>query len=162
MNKRVRKIAEAGIIAALYVVLTMVSAVFGLSTNAVQCRLGEAVCLLPVLTTSAIPGVTLGCLISNLMTTGSIFDIIIGTFATLIGAAGAYLLRNGKLRPFASLPTVLANAIAVPIIIKIMGGADPLMYTGITVALGEILSCTVLGELLIKSMKRSGIDRLLK
>ena len=163
MNKKTLRIAEAGIIAALYIVLTMISAALGLSSYAIQCRLGEALCLLPVLTPAAIPGVTIGCFIANLFTSGSIFDIVIGALATFIGALGAYLLRNGKLRYLSSLPTVLANAVAVPIILRLMNVPDILyLYTAITVAIGEVISCTVLGGILVKIIERSGIMRILK
>lgn len=163
MNKKILRTAEAGIIAALYVILTMISAALGLSSYAIQCRLGEALCMLPVLTPAAIPGVTIGCLLSNLFTSGSIFDITIGTTATLIGALGAYLLRKGKLRYLASLPTVIANAVAVPFILKLMNVPDTLyLYTAITVAIGEVISCTVLGGILIKALDNSGISKLIK
>ena len=163
MNKKTLCIAEAGIIAALYVVLTMISAMFGVSSYTIQCRLGEALCLLPVLTPAAIPGVTIGCLIANLIITGSIFDIVIGTFATFLGALGAYALKNGKLRYLASFPTVLANAIAVPVIQILMDVPDVMyLFNAFTTAVGDIISCTILGGILIKIIERSGIMRVLK
>ncbi len=158
--KRSLYLTQAGIIAALYVVLTYISTLFGLSSYAIQCRLGEALCILPIFTPAAIPGVTVGCFVSNLLTTSSIFDITIGTAATLVGALGAYLLRHGKLRYLSSLPTVAANAIAVPIILKLMDIPDILyIYTAFTVAVGEILSCTLIGGLLAKVIIKTGLDK---
>ena len=161
-RKKTRYLTEAGLIATLYVTLTLISSAIGLSSGAVQCRLGEALCLLPVLTPAAIPGVTLGCLISNLITTASIFDITIGSAATLIGAAEAYLLRRGRLRYIASAPTVIANAVSVPLILKLMGTPDIVWYsTALAVAAGELISCTVLGGLLLTVCDKSGISRTL-
>ena len=61
-------IAQAAIIAALYTALTFISAALGLSSGVIQCRISEALCILPLFTTAAIPGLTLGCVISNLLT----------------------------------------------------------------------------------------------
>lgn len=78
----------------MYVALTAVSAAFGLSSGAVQIRISEALCVLPVFTSSAIPGVAIGCMISNLIFGASLPDIIFGSIATLIGAVIAYLIRK--------------------------------------------------------------------
>lgn len=158
-RKRSLYVTKAGIIAALYVVLTWVSSVLGLASGVIQCRFSEALCILPVFTPAAIPGVTVGCIISNLITTGNVFDVVFGSAATFIGAYGAYLLRRGKARHFASAPTVIANALIIPLSLKLMGIPDvAYLYTAITVAIGEIISCTILGGILA----RSGVGRFLK
>ena len=96
-RKKVLYLCQAAIIAALYAALTVLSSLLGLSSGAIQCRFSEVLCVLPYFTPAAIPGVTLGCLISNLTVAGtSLFDIIFGTLATLIGALGTYLLRKVK------------------------------------------------------------------
>lgn len=159
---KIRRLTEAGIIAAMYTVLTLISSAFGLSSMAVQCRLSESLCMLPILTPSAIPGVAVGCLISNLITTASIFDIVLGTTASLIGAIGTYLLRGVRFKWIASLPTVIANTIAVPAILMLMGVPNVVwQYVALTVALGEILSCTVLGSALISLCNKYGISKML-
>ena len=119
-RKKVIFLCQAAVIASLYVALTMVSSMLGLSSGAIQCRFSEALCILPYFTSAAIPGVTLGCLISNLMVAGtSVFDIIFGTLATLIGAVGTYLLRNIKIGKFlAALPPIVSNTLIIPFVLK--------------------------------------------
>ncbi len=157
--KKTNYVTKAGIIAALYVVLTWVSSVFGLSSGVIQCRLSEALCILPIFTPAAIPGVTIGCVISNLLFSGSIFDITLGSLATLVGAVGAHLLRKGKLRYLASFPTVIANAVTVPFILILMGIDELYWYIALTVAIGEIISCTVIGGILVKYLEKSGLEK---
>ena len=78
-------IAQAGAIAAIYVVLTMAINVFNLASGAIQVRISEALCILPYFTSAAIPGLSIGCLLANLLTGAPIWDVIFGTLATLIG-----------------------------------------------------------------------------
>ena len=87
-NKNVVFITQAAMIAAIYYVLTWVSASFNLASGSVQMRLSEALCILPFFTPAAIPGLTIGCLIANLTTGCVIWDVIFGSLATLIGAMG--------------------------------------------------------------------------
>ena len=159
--KKTSYVTKAGIIAAIYFVLTWVSSVFGLSSGVIQCRLSEALCILPVFTSAAIPGVTVGCVISNLLFSGNIFDITLGSLATLIGAVGAYFLRKGKLRYLASFPTVITNAVTVPFILHLMGISELYLYIALTVAIGEIISCTVIGGLLQKYIDKSSLKKIL-
>ena len=102
MKKNTKFLAKAGMIAAVYTALTLLSAAFGLASGAIQIRLSEMLCVLPVYTAAAIPGVTIGCLLSNLLCGGTVYDILFGTLATLIGAVLAFFLR--KLPYLASLP----------------------------------------------------------
>ncbi|MCI8388128.1 MAG: QueT transporter family protein [Clostridiales bacterium] len=148
-NISIKYVSVAGMIAALYVALTALSALFGLSSGAIQVRISEALCVLPIYTTAAIPGLTIGCLIANIIVGGTVFDIIFGTLATLIGALLAYAIRRFKY--FAFIPTVLANMIIVPAVIILSGGGGWLMfpYFALTVGLGEIIACGVLGDLLV-------------
>ena len=161
--KKSLKIAEAAIIAALYVVLTWVSSVLGLSTGVVQCRFSEALCILPIFTPAAIPGLTIGCFISNLITSANIFDIVIGSTATFIGVCGAYMLRNCPVKVLATVPTVLSNALLVPVALRLMDiiPSELYLYTAFTVAVGEVISCTLLGMLLFGAIKKSKLDRYL-
>ena len=97
MKKRTLRLVRGGLIAALYVVLTLVSAVFGLSSGVIQLRLSEALCVLPFFMPEAVPGLFIGCLLANLITGCLPFDILFGSIATLLGAVGARLL--GRYRP---------------------------------------------------------------
>ena len=140
-------VAQGAIIAALYTVLTVFVAAFNLANGAIQLRISEALCILPIFTPAAIPGVTLGCLISNIVTGCSIFDIVFGTLATLIGAFGTYFLRKTKF--ISTLPPVLSNMIIIPLVLKYAYGLeDAWWFLVITVGAGEILSICGLGMLL--------------
>ncbi len=115
MNKKVLYLVHGAVIAALYVVLTMLANALGLANYAIQVRFSEALTILPVFTPAAIPGLFLGCIISNTMTGCMLLDIIFGSLATLIGAFGTYLLRD-KNKWLAPLPPIIANTIIVPFV----------------------------------------------
>ena len=89
-----QKITMAGIIAAIYVVLTFVAQAFGLASGAIQFRLSEVLTILPMFTAAAIPGLTVGCVLANILTGCAIWDVVFGSFATLLGAIGTHLLRK--------------------------------------------------------------------
>ena len=147
-------IAKAAMISALYIALTMISAAFGLSSGVIQIRISEALCILPIYTFAAVPGVTVGCLIANILCGGTIYDIIFGTLATIIGCMTAYAIR--KVPYLASLPTIISNAIIIPcvLIVSGIGGWEMFPYFVLTVGLGEIISCGVLGTLIILYMEK--------
>jgi uncharacterized membrane protein len=109
-------IVHAAIIAALYIVLTALAAGFDLASGAIQVRFSECLTILPYFTNAAVPGVTLGCLIANIVTGSAMPDVIFGTLATLVGAVGSYLLRKNRF--LVSIPPVLANAIIIPFVLK--------------------------------------------
>ena len=138
--------------AALYVVLTMLAAAFGLASGAVQVRLSEALTILPVFTSAAIPGLTVGCVLANIVTGCAAWDVVFGSLATLIGAVGTRLLKD---RPIlAWIPPVISNVAIVPIVLmKVYGLTDAWWYLALTVGAGEVISCGVLGLLLYRSVK---------
>ena len=147
-------VCQAGIIAALYVALTYVFA--PISFGAVQVRIAEALTILPILTPAAIPGVTIGCLLGNILGGGIPMDIIFGTLATLIGAVCTYLLRK-KHPVFGAIPPIVSNTLIVPFVIKFAYGdtmALPLIM--LSVCAGEIISCGVIGVPFALALKRSG------
>ena len=151
-HKRTLFLCRAAIIAAIYFALTMLSAAFGLSSGVIQVRFSEMLCVLPIFTTAAIPGLALGCLISNLLTGAIWQDIVFGTLATLIGAYGAYLLR--KIKWLSPLPTVLANALIIPFVLAYGYGAEEgIPFLMLTVGIGEIISAYIFGLILIQSLK---------
>lgn len=157
-NKKVSMITQGAIIAALYVVLTMIANAMGLANYAIQVRFSEALCILPFFTVAAIPGLTIGCLIANVLTGAMIWDVLFGSLATLIGAIGTYLLRKYKF--LMTLPPVVANAVIVPFILRYgygitweWNGMDwAIPYFAITVGIGEILSVCVLGSALLRAL----------
>ncbi|MCM1542232.1 MAG: QueT transporter family protein [Blautia sp.] len=152
MNRKVLFIVHAGVIAALYVVLTLVANAFGLANHAVQVRFSEALTVLPFFTPAAIPGLALGCLLSNILTGCALPDIIFGTFATLTGAVFTWLLR--KNRWLAPLPPIAANTVIVPFVLYYAYGIRPLWLSFLTVGAGEIISCGILGMILLNVLSR--------
>lgn len=154
-NKKTLFLARAAMIAALYVVLTYFSAALGLSgQNAVQLRLSEALCILPYFTSAAIPGVTVGCLLANILTGAHVLDILFGTLATLLGAIGTRLLK--KWRFLAPLPPILFNTLIVPFVLRYAYFTTDvgLPYLFATVALGELLSVGFVGMILLFSLQK--------
>ena len=144
-QQRVRFVTLAAIIAALYVVLTLVSAAFGLSSGVIQVRISESLCALVFFTPAAIPGMTIGCLVSNLITGANVLDVVFGTLATLFGVWGGYLLRKRKW--LVTLPTILANTIIIPLVIVYGFGVKDvaLPLVALSVCVGEVISAGIFG-----------------
>lgn len=148
-------LAQAAVIAALYVVLTLLANALGLANYSIQVRISEALTILPLFTPAAIPGLFVGCLLSNILTGCVVWDIIFGPIATLLGAFGTYLLRNKKKKWPATLPPILSNTIIVPFVLAYayrFEGTIP--YFMLTVGIGEIISCGILGMLLYASLNK--------
>ena len=145
------RIAQGAAIAALYVVLTLIFA--PISFGEMQVRISEALTILPLFTSAAIPGLFIGCILGNLLGGAIVWDVIFGSLATLIGAVDGYLLR--KNRWLVPLPTVLSNAVIVPFVLR-YGYGVPLSIPVLMayVAVGEIISCYVLGELFASVLLR--------
>lgn len=144
-------------ICALYVALTYLTSLFGLASGVIQVRLSEALVMLVILMPEAVVGVTLGCLIANLVTGAVVWDVIFGALATLIGALVGRLFRKlpDKLIWLVSVPTVISNAIIVPfVLIYAYGVPDAYSYIMLTVALGEIISATIIGTALYFSIRK--------
>ena len=141
-------IVQAGVIAALYVVLTFLSHLANLDSGVIQVRVSEALCVLSVFTPAAIPGLTIGCFLSNLMN-GCIWqDILFGTLATFLGALLGYLLRKISIW-LVPIPTVLANALIVPfVLVYAYGVPDAWWFCFLTVGAGELIAAYVLGMIL--------------
>ena len=154
-NQKVTFLTQAAAIAALYVILTFLANAFGLASGAIQIRLSEMLTILPFFTPAAIPGLYIGCLLSNLLTGCCALDIFVGSLASLIGAAGGYLLRKWKW--LVPVPTILANAVIVPYVLTSPYGyglTDAWWYLVITVGAGEIISSGSLGMLLLFALQK--------
>ncbi len=149
---------RGALIAALYVAMTSIATAVGLSSGVVQFRISEALCILPVFFPEAIPGLFVGCLISNLAVPGvMIWDVIFGSLATLIGAFGARMLRNvpEKYKWVATLPTVAANMIIVPLVLIFAYGApDSYFFLILTVGIGELACAGVGGSALYYVLRK--------
>ena len=163
-NKKVLFLVQAAIIAAIYVVLTYFISAFNLASGAIQVRISEALCILPFFTPAAVPGLFLGCLLSNLITGCVIWDVVFGSLATLLGALGTWLLTGSagrnkparkKIKWLAPLPPSLANTLIVPFVLCYayrFPGSVP--YFMLTVGIGEIISCGILGLILLNVLSR--------
>ena len=167
MNIKTRKtviyLTRGSMIAACYVVLTYMSNLFGLANGPIQLRISEALCILPVFLPEAVPGLFIGCLISNLITSFNVFDVIFGSLATLIGALGARYLRAlpTKLLFVATVPTVLANAVIVPpVLIFAYGVTNAYPWLVLTVGIGELLSAGIGGTVLGYTLKKTKLNNL--
>lgn len=135
--------AQAAMIAAIYVVLTLLGASF--SYGEIQVRISEALTILPVFTPAAIPGVFLGCLLSNILGGCIVPDIIFGSLATLAGAFFTWKLR-GRSKFLAPLPPIIANALVVPFVLRYGYQMPfPIPFMMLTVGIGEVVSCGILG-----------------
>lgn len=154
-------IVQASVIAAIYVVLTIVAASFDLASGAIQVRFSEALTILPFFTPAGIYGVTLGCLISNTITNANILDIVFGTLATLIGGIGTWyigvLYRKSKtafLKFLAPIPPILANTIIVPyILVYAYRMPDAISFLMLTVGIGEVIACGIFGMMLMVALQ---------
>ena len=151
-NKNVTFLTQAAMIAAIYVVLTLLFR--PVSFGEIQVRISEALTILPLFTPAAVPGVFVGCLIANIIGGGILPDIIFGSLATLIGAVLTYRLREHT-PLLAPLPPIAANTVIVPFVLFYGYGVNlPIPFMMLTVGIGEVLSCGVLGLLLFSALKR--------
>ena len=157
-SKKIQYIARAALVAALYVVLTHLSNILGLASGAIQIRFSEALCVLPFFMPSAIPGLFIGCIISNLTVSSvAVWDVIFGSLATLIGAFFASRLKNKWLIP---IPTVLANTAIVPFVIlfcytdKSLWTIPTYLFGVVGVFAGEMISAYALGIILFSALKK--------
>ena len=151
MLKKVLFITQAGVIAALYVVLTVMIDMIQLASGAIQFRISEALCVLPFFTPAAVPGVILGCFLGNIAVGSPLPDIIFGTLATAIAAVISSKLKNHRF--LVTLPPVVSNALIIPFVLKFAYGIPgSIPFFMLTVGAGEILACVVLGSILISAL----------
>ena len=177
MKKTAKFISTAAIVAALYVVLSLLTYTF--SYLEIQCRVAEALCMTIFYTPAGILGVIIGCFITNLLG-GSPIDMIFGTAATLIAALMTYPIartirkKNGpvlkmKHALLIPIPTVLVNAIVIPFVLyfgyQVTSFANAekmlpvLLLLSFSVFLGEVISCYVIGPVFVIALNR--VDKVL-
>lgn len=151
-QKKLYFAATAAAIAAIYAGLTYISAAFGIAYGPIQFRVSEALTVLPLITTAAIPGLTVGCFLANIISYNPI-DMLFGTAATLIAALLTYAFRKITVKgcPLLSvLMPVAVNALIVGFEITfffVSGGAKgtTFLISALEVAAGEALVCFGLG-----------------
>lgn len=151
-NKNVSFLTQAAMIAAIYVVLTLLFR--PISYGEVQVRISEALTILPLFTPAAVPGLFAGCLIANIIGGGILPDIIFGSLATLIGAVFTYRLRD-KSSYLAPVPPILSNIVIVPFVLYYGYGVNlPIPFMMFTVGVGEVISCGILGMILYFALRK--------
>lgn len=163
----VTRLVRCAVIAAVYVVLCLALAPF--SYGAVQVRIAEALCLLPVFGAEYIVGVTLGCFLANLLGS-TVIDVVFGTLATMLACLVTYKLRNVRVKGLAipaSLPPVVFNMLIVGAfeITFFFSDTAPTAalaaFNAVAVGIGEIISCTVVGVALVKLVESNeGLKRI--
>lgn len=164
-SKNALYLTQAAMIAALYVVLTLIANALGIASGSIQVRFSEALTILPFFTPAAVPGLYIGCLIANIATGAALFDIIFGPLATLIGALGTWALGRAASHSAADkkaavfkwlspLPSILSNGIIIPLVLKYAYGIVPIWLSIVTVTAGEIISCGVFGLILLFALQK--------
>lgn len=159
------KIAQCGLIAAIYAVMTIALPAIGFGI--VQFRLGEALCVLPFFMPAAVPGLTLGCLVANavgtVMGATTVWDVVFGTAAT---ALASYMAGKIRIKWLVPLPAVVINAVVIGTMLTgVMTGSilNPALFINMaSIAVSQTLSCYVLGLPLIKLLERTNIMKFIK
>ncbi len=161
-KNKIAFIARAALIAALYVMLTV--AFPASASGVIQLRISEALSFLPFFNAAAIPGLAIGCFISNTVTSCVPLDIVLGTLATLLGAVFAWLIgrlakNHGNQELFAvlaTLPNVIANTLTVPWVLKLAYGAsEAVPFMMLTVGISELIASTLLGTAVILAFRKN-------
>ena len=158
-------LTRGALIAALYVVVTWLCSLVGLSSGVIQLRLSEALCIMPLFLPEAVPALFIGCLISNLISGGLIWDVIFGSIATLIGAFGARAMRRlpSRLAWLATAPTVVSNAVIIPfVLIYTYGAEEAWWFISLTVAIGEVICAGIGGYILYRLLEKSDFIKRIK
>ena len=150
-DEKVIHMVQAAMIAAVYVALTL--PIQPIAYGPIQFRVSEALTILPYFTSAAIPGVTIGCFLSNILMGAPLPDIIFGTLATLIGTIFSRMLRRQKF--LVCIPPILSNALIIPWVLKFAYEfEDAVPFMMLTVGAGEVLAAGVLGTMLLLALER--------
>lgn len=153
MQKKTLQLTRAALIAALYVILTFISQMFGLASGVIQIRLSETLTVLPLFYKEAIPGLWIGCIIANILTGCAPWDVVFGSLATLLGAIGTYYI--GRKKPILGpIFPIISNMVIVPLVLQaVYGVKESFIFLAVTVGIGEVICCGLLGWQLYKALK---------
>lgn len=162
-----RAIATCAMIAALYTAISLALAMA--SYGVTQIRVAECLTLLPVLSPLGIYGVTVGCLLTNILGVSlglnMPVDILFGTLATAIAAVLSWNMRRLRIRRLAipsAIPPILVNGLVIGLELTWLSGSfqwDVFWTCAVSVTVGQIIPCLVLGVLLIWVLERKGLDK---
>ena len=154
MKDKTLYLTRAALIAALYVVLTFVSQMFGLASGAIQIRLSETLTIMPLIFKEAIPGLWIGCLVANILTGCAFWDVVFGTLATYLGALGTYYIGR-KIPVLGPVFPILSNMIIVPWILQFVYGVkESYFFLAVTVGIGEVICCTKPSRMFVNKYKK--------
>jgi len=171
-SKALRRLVEGALIAAMYAALTLAvpAASFGLA----QLRVAEMLTVLPVFTPAAVPGLAVGCVVSNMVglamgaNLAGAWDILLGSLATLVSAVFTYVLRDIKWRglpALATLPPVLLNAVVVGLeltwVLFDEWAWSLYLFNALQVGVGQLVACTACGLILYTALDKSGAKKVL-
>lgn len=151
-NYSVRQLTLAAAVAALYAVLTLTASVFGITYGPVQCRVSEALCVLPFFFPETKWGLFVGCVVANLLSPYGLPDLIFGSLATLLAACITAKMPNKWLAP---LPPVICNAVIIGALLGWysagFGPAFPAAFAlnALSLGAGELGACYVFGGALM-------------
>lgn len=153
MKRNTLTLTRAALIAALYVILTFISQMFGLASGVIQIRLSETLTVLPLFYKEAIPGLWIGCIIANILTGCAPWDVVFGSLATLLGAIGTYYI--GRKKPILGpVFPIISNMVIVPLVLQaVYGVKESFIFLAVTVGIGEVICCGLLGWQLYKALK---------
>lgn len=148
---KTKSLVYGAVIAAIYAALTLLFS--WISYGPVQFRISEVLTVLPIFMPCAVPGLTVGCVLANLIGGFGVYDIVFGSLATLLGALGTRILRK---KPFlAMLSPVIANSIIVgSMLYFVVPNSGALLLNMATVGLGEVVICIGLGLPLVQLLKK--------
>lgn len=165
---KLEKIIQTIVIAIAYIVLTYIADMFGMAKGIVQVRISDALCILPYFTPAAIPGLFIGSAISNviisltedpmtgkmILSSAAQYYVIIESLVILIASIISYFLRKFKF--VVCVPTIVINTITIPLIFHyIYRYEDSVAKCIMTVGIGEIISCGLLGTALLLALEDS-------
>lgn len=153
-NKKVKMLTTSAMIAAVYLVLTLIFYVTSFAPY--QSRLAEVLTVLPYFTPLAIPGLFVGCILSNIIGGYGLWDVVIGSLATLLAAYLTYKLtfKKPKRKWLAPIPPVIVNAVIVGIELSILSDA-PLFLTMLSIGGGQLIACYLLGYPLMHLIEKN-------
>jgi uncharacterized membrane protein len=141
-DKKTLFLTEAAMIAAIYTVLVLIFQ--PISFGPIQFRIAEILTVLPYFTPAAIPGVSIGCFLSAVLTGADVLDMIFGSLATLIAAILSYKFRRYKY--LVPIPPIVVNALVIPWVLRYAYFAEEsIPFMMLTVGTGEIIVVGIIG-----------------
>ena len=151
--RNTRFLVQAGLVAAIYTALCMVLHPISFGFGGIELRVSEALTLLPAIMPAAVPGLFIGCLLSNILGGATMLDIVFGSLTTL---AAALLTRKCRERQLlAAFWPVILNAVVIGLLLKYAYGLGmPLWLCMLSIGAGQAVACYAIGLPLMRMMKR--------